>query len=52
MRRDTSNGNLLEVKKLEQELNELRGAYADDLIDQKLDKLSDDYEKAAAQRDL
>ena len=52
LRRDTSNGNLLEIKKLEEELQDLREDYTDALIDQKLDKLSDDNEKAAAQRDL
>lgn len=52
LRRDTSNGNLVAIKKLEQELAELRESYADDLIDQKLDHLADDNEKAAAQRDM
>lgn len=50
LRRDTSGANALEIKKLEEELNDARENYSDQLVDQALQKLSDDNEKASQQR--
>lgn len=51
LRRDTSGANALEIKQLEEELADSRESYGDTLVDQHLDKLSKDNEKAQEQRD-
>ena len=50
LRRDTSGANALEIQQLEKELDEARQSYSDTLIDQSIDRLSQDNQKAADQR--
>lgn len=50
LRRDTSGANATEIMKLEQELADARQNYTDTLIDQGMQKLSDENQKAAEQR--
>ena len=50
LRRDTSGANATEIMKLEQDLADARQNYTDTLIDQGLQKLSDENAKAAEQR--
>ena len=50
LRRDTSGANATEIMKLEQELADARQNYTDTLIDQGLQKLSDENQRAAEQR--
>lgn len=50
LRRDTSGANMLEIQQLEQELEDARQSYTDTLIDQSIDRLSNDNQKAADQR--
>ena len=52
LRRDTSGANTTEIMKLEQDLADARQNYTDTLIDQGLQKLSDENAKAAEQRQL
>ena len=40
LRRDTSNSNLLQIKQLEKELSDARESYGDSLVDQQLNKIS------------
>lgn len=51
LQQDTSNGNLLEALKLQRELETAQQDYTDSLIDQKLDDMSEDNEKAQEQRE-
>ena len=51
LRQDTSGNNLLEIKKLEEELADARQDYTDELIDQKLTQLQDQEDFAAEQRE-
>lgn len=51
LRRDTSGANDLEIKQLEEELNQARQDYSDDLIDQQIQQMQDEAEKAAEQRE-
>lgn len=50
LRRDTSGANQMEIMKLEQDLADARQNYSDQLIDQGMQKLSDENERAAEQR--
>lgn len=50
LRRDTSGANQMEIMKLEQDLADARQNYSDQLIDQGMQKLSDENEKASQQR--
>ena len=50
LKRDTSGANMLEIQQLEQELEDARQSYTDTLIDQSIDRLSSDNQKAADQR--
>ena len=50
LRRDTSNANALEIKKLEEELADQKEDYTDTLIDQKISELQDQNDAAAEQR--
>lgn len=50
LRRDTSGANATEIMKLEQELADARQNYTDTLIDQGMQKLSDENQRAAEQR--
>lgn len=50
LRRDTSGANALEIKQLEEQLGDARESYSDSLIDQQLQKMSDDNAKAEEQR--
>ena len=50
LRRDTSNANALEIKKLEEELAEQKEDYTDTLIDQKINELQEQNDEAAQQR--
>lgn len=50
LRRDTSGANATEIMKLEQDLADARQNYTDTLIDQGMQKLSDENQKAAEQR--
>lgn len=52
LRRDTSSANATEIMKLEQDLADARQNYTDTLIDQGMQKLSDENERAAEQRQL
>jgi len=52
LQRDTSGSNQLEIMQLQQELDDARSEYEDELVDQALDKLSNDNEKAAQQREM
>ena len=51
LRRDTSSGNQKAIQQLEKEISDLRDDYRDTLIDQKLDELSNENEKAQAARE-
>lgn len=51
LEQDTSNGNLLEIKKLREELKDEEENYTDSLVDQKLDKMREELDKAAEQRE-
>ena len=50
LRRDTSGANQQEIKQLEEQLGDARESYSDTLVDQQLQKLSDENEKAEEQR--
>lgn len=50
LRRDTSGANQMEIMRLEQDLADARQNYSDQLIDQGMQKLSDENEKASQQR--
>lgn len=50
LRRDTSNANAVEIKKLEEELADKKQDYTDTLIDQKISELQDQNDEAAQQR--
>ena len=50
LRQDTSGANMLEIKKLEEELEEGHEDYTDTLIDQKISELQEQNDKAAEQR--
>ena len=50
LRRDTSGANQTEIMKLEQDLADARQNYTDTLIDQGLQKLSEENDRAAEQR--
>lgn len=50
LRRDTSGANAVQIAQLEKEIREAREGYADNLIDQELERISDANEKAAEQR--
>ena len=50
LRQDTSGANMLEIKKLEEQLEEEHEDYTDTLIDQKISELEKQNEKAAEQR--
>ena len=51
LRRDTSSGNQKAIQQLEKEISDLKQDYRDTLIDQKLDELSNENEKAQAARE-
>ena len=51
LRQDTSGANLMEIKKLEEELDEGHEDYTDNLIDQKISELEKQNELAAEQRE-
>lgn len=51
LRRDTSSGNALEIARLEEELANDRESYGDSLIDQEIQRLVEENEKAAEQRE-
>ena len=51
LRRDTSGANQTEILKLEKELEEGRQSYQDKLIDQAIDKLDQENQRAADQRE-
>ena len=51
LRRDTSNGNLMEIKQLEEELGNDRQNYEDSLIDQQLDRLTQQNDDAQTARE-
>lgn len=51
LRRDTSNANALEIKQLEEDLSQAREDYADTLVDQKLEELRDQNDKAQEARE-
>ena len=50
LRQDTSGANMMEIKKLEEELEEGHEDYTDTLIDQKISELQEQNDKAAEQR--
>ena len=50
LQRDTSGANDLEILSLQKELKEAREDYSDELIDQAIDKMQDDADKASEQR--
>lgn len=50
LRRDTSGANAQEIRQLEKEITDTREEYGDTLIDQGIDRLSKDNEKAQEQR--
>lgn len=50
LRRDTSGSNALEIQKLEQELADEEEAYQDTLVDQAVDRLAKQNDRAAEQR--
>ena len=52
LRRDTSGSNSLEIQKLEKELADEQQAYQDTLVDQAVDRLAKQNEKAAEQRQM
>ena len=51
LRQDTSNGNLMEIKQLEEELGDDRQNYEDNLIDQQLDRLTQQNDDAQTARE-
>lgn len=51
LRQDTSNGNLLEIKQLEEELANDRQSYEDNLIDQQLERLTQQNDDAQTARE-
>lgn len=51
LRRDTSNGNLLEIKQLEEEIKEDRQNYEDTLVDQQIEKLTKQNDDAQTARE-
>ena len=51
LRQDTSNGNLLEIKQLEEELADDRQNYEDNLIDQQLERLTQQNDDAQTARE-
>lgn len=51
LRRDTSNANALEIKQLEEELTQAREDYTDTLVDQKLEELRNQNDKAQEARE-
>ena len=51
LRRDTSNANALEIKQLEEELSQAREDYTDTLVDQKLEELRNQNDKAQEARE-
>ena len=51
LRRDTSGVNQLEIMQLEKELEEERESYGDELVDQAIDRLKEETDIAAEQRD-
>lgn len=51
LRQDTSNGNLLEIKQLEEELADDRQNYKDNLIDQQLERLTQQNDDAQTARE-
>lgn len=51
LRRDTSNANALEIKQLEEELAQAREDYTDTLVDQKLEELRNQNDKAQEARE-
>lgn len=51
LRQDTSNGNLMEIKQLEEELGDDRQNYEDSLIDQQLDRLTQQNNDAQTARE-
>ena len=51
LRRDTSGGNALEIARLEEELANDRESYGDSLIDQEIQRLVEENERAAEQRE-
>lgn len=51
LRRDTTGGNDIAIKQLEKELGDQRQSYEDNLIDQAIDRISEDNDKAAEQRE-
>lgn len=51
LRQDTSNGNLMEIKQLEEELGDDRQNYEDSLIDQQLDRLTQQNDDAQTARE-
>ena len=50
LRRDTSGSNAQEIQQLEQELQDAQENYQDTLVDQAIERLSNDNDKAAEQR--
>lgn len=50
LQRDTSGANDLEILSLQKELKDAREGYSDDLVDQAIDKMQDDADKASEQR--
>ena len=51
LRQDTSNGNLMEIKQLEEELGDDRQNYEDSLIDQQLERLTQQNDDAQTARE-
>ena len=51
LRRDTSNANALEIKKLEEELSDARENYSDSLVDQQLERLTQQNQDAQEARE-
>lgn len=51
LRRDTTGANQTEILQLEKQLEEARQGYSDTLVDQSIERLSKDNEKAAEQRE-
>ena len=51
LKRDTSGANDLEIKKLEKELEQERQDYSDTLVDQQIQEMQDEANKAAEQRE-
>lgn len=51
LRRDTSGANATEILSLQKELDDARESYEDTIVDQKLEELQDQNDKAAEQRE-